>query len=676
MKTTLRKGFYVLDLMVLVLMEISLGHTFTVASYLPIILLHYLELLRFNSVFLLYRREKKAILPIVFFTVVFGTFYVSGMFNETIRNMAQFPKIALGIGDSDDAFYATYTIEREIAGEITVRFILLWAWLMPIITYVIQFTMKRVRTNGYTWKQLAGLAIFNDKAGRLFVSLAVLMFIALLSGIHMQQGISYYAIIILPLVAYYFLNNYIDRKVHWLEYVLLLVAMLIFNKAQYRCDTERVLRLVLSPAIVLAVCVWMMAQTKKMFVPMLTFFMTAFLLPVSSVGYNIYAVLDGARGMNYSDMDTHQGVMFVNNRHSENGQVQIRFGLRDRYGEILPCTYRSIIPTNILRNEVTCRTDEGGFVYDVKLKSIVSSYSTQDSTLNEFVRKAVLEPLLNKGFVDGQIVIMESETGKIRSMVGLSDSSEDNYDFSKPVKYSGLMMPVSMIAALGSKTNVFLPDSVVGTSTSMTIEDALVQESYEGVGKAIKQAYGNDINRFWWNLQEIGFCHYNDRAAWGLGDIDTIRFCQYPSYEEIDDHTIERLATGLDRPVTALQMLDVYNTIANDGREYRPLLYEDFIKSRQGEISSYDAHLFKEIFKKSFGATCKKYGIQNKGVFGYYTTYKDDTDANSPIVYTNVCVYVNTKKNRYTLILALRGNAKTEDRKTVLEGIMRLSDRL
>ena len=676
MVATLRKGFYVLDLFVLGLMEISLMHTFYASGYLLIVLMHYLELLRFNTTFLLYRREKMTIWPILFFTVVFGLFYVGGMLDNTIRNMAGMPEIILGTSSVESNFYSQQILERNVSGENSVRFILIWAWLMPIVTYLIELVCKKTNKNGYSWKQLAGLAIFYDNAGKMFVKFCVLMFIALLSGIHMQQGISYYAVLILPAVAYYFVNAYIGRKAHWMEYVLIVIAMLIFNKAQYRFGNERVFRLVLSPAIILSVCVWMLSKSRKISAAVFSFVMVAFVLPISSIGYNMYTVLEGARASNYIDMDTHYGVMYVRNSIEENGQTRFRFGLRDRYGLILPCSYRSIYSSNPIRNQVTCRTDDGNIVYDISLRRVVHSYSVQDSLLNAFVEGEILKPLMHKGYTEGQMIIMESETGKIRSMAGFTDPLGGKVNFSEPIKCSGLMLPVSLMAALGSDTNVYFPDSVTDGNHAMTIEDALIQESYDGVGQAVKRAYGNDINRFWWNLQEIGFCHYLDRMVSGIDDIDTIRFCEYPSYEVADDNSVERLAIGVDRPVTALQMLKIYNVIANNGMEYKPLLYEDFICGRENKLGSYDSYLFKEIFKKSFDATCMKFGVKNQGASGYYTTYTDSTDVSNPVVYTNVCCFTTKKKVKHTFILALKGNLETNDSKEALEGIMKLVDRL
>lgn len=238
------------------------------------------------------------------------------------------------------------------------------------------------------------------------------------------------------------------------------------------------------------------------------------------------------------------------------------------------------------------------------------------------------------------------------------------------------MMPVSIMAAMTSDKQLFYPDSVAGNMKVSDMEEALMQESYEVVGQVIKNAYNKDVNSFWLNLQEIGLCHDEDCAAYGLGDIDTIRFCQYPSYEKMNDNTIVNLAIGIDRPVTALQMLDVYNIVANRGQEYRPLLYEDFPKSRESKLGSYDLWRIHEIFEKSMDANCKKYGVENKGVAAYYTTYIDRTDGKTQTVYTNVCGYTLHNKVKYTFIMALKGDKKTMNRKSVLDGIMSLVKRL
>lgn len=334
--------FLVFDLVVLGLMEICLSHTFVASSYLLIIAIHYLVLLRVNAAFLLYRREQMTIFPVLIFTLSFGALFLSGAFYNTFLRMAELPDMVFGVDNAAD-LSATYRIAgRNVFYENVVRAVFLWAWLAPIVVYAALFVQKGLEKRGYTWIQLAGLAVFHDRAGRFFVSLCVLMFIALLAGRHMAQDISFYAVIVLPPVTYYLLNKYVGRKAHWAEYALLIVAMFVFDKAQYRCDTERVLLLALSPAIVLAVSVWMASQTKKVLAAVFAFLMTAFVLPVTSVGYNVYAVQDGARGANYSDLVTRQGVLYVENRHDENGKRVKRFGLRDRYGEILPCVYRNI----------------------------------------------------------------------------------------------------------------------------------------------------------------------------------------------------------------------------------------------------------------------------------------------------------------------------------------------
>ena len=55
---TLRKGFYVLDLLVLALLMVCINHTMAYETEWGFLALDVALLLRFNSTFLLYRRER------------------------------------------------------------------------------------------------------------------------------------------------------------------------------------------------------------------------------------------------------------------------------------------------------------------------------------------------------------------------------------------------------------------------------------------------------------------------------------------------------------------------------------------------------------------------------------------------------------------------------------------
>ena len=92
---TIRKGFYVLDLLVLALLMVCIEHTVTYETEWGFLVLDVALLLRFNCTFLLYRKEKMSLIPITIFTILFGYVVLSGAFENTIFRMSEYPIIVL-----------------------------------------------------------------------------------------------------------------------------------------------------------------------------------------------------------------------------------------------------------------------------------------------------------------------------------------------------------------------------------------------------------------------------------------------------------------------------------------------------------------------------------------------------------------------------------------------------
>lgn len=357
---TMRKGFYVLDLLVLALLMVCINHTMVYETEWGFLVLDVALLLRFNCTFLLYRKEKMSIIPITIFMVLFGYVVLSGDFQNTIFRMAEYPSIVLNTQPLDNDRFISI---RYPGVEFLVRCIIYWAWLMPIVVYAILAINRRTLKNHCRCYDLVGLAIFKDRAGKLLVNMCVLSIIALLIGYTMDEMLSFYALMVLPMVAYYLLNKYVGRKVHWLEYVLLGVGLYVFDKAQYKVDNERVGYLVASAAIILAVCVWMLLKTKKVAASLLALVVMAVILPGLSIGYNIYQSMEGARSVNYVTPGMQKGYMYIRRVESVNGKKKIRVGIRNRYRTTVPCKFNIVLPDGFYSPFALCLTERRDSVY-------------------------------------------------------------------------------------------------------------------------------------------------------------------------------------------------------------------------------------------------------------------------------------------------------------------------
>ena len=356
---TLRKGFYVLDLLILAVLLVCVIHTVVYDKEWGFLILDAALLLRFNSTFLLYRKEKMSILPIVAFTLLFGFAVLSGTFENTIIRMSEYPIIVLNNQPTGDE----HICQRYVAMELLVKCVIYWTWLMPVIIYAALAISRRLQKKDYRWYDLMGCAMFYDRAGKLFVTTCVLVFIAMLIGYQMDEMLSFYALMTLPLVAFYYLNRYVGRNVNWLEYVILAIGLYAFDKAQYQVDDERVAYLLVSVAFIMAVCIWMLAKTKKIVATLFAFVLMSIVLPGLSIGYNVYQSMEGARSVNYVSPGMKKGYMYIRRMENVNGKQKMMVGIRDRYRTTIPCKFTIIVPDGLYSPFALCLTEKRDGVY-------------------------------------------------------------------------------------------------------------------------------------------------------------------------------------------------------------------------------------------------------------------------------------------------------------------------
>lgn len=355
---TLRKGFYLFDLLVLGSLALCIEHTMLYRYTWEVWLMDIALLLRLNSTFLLYRRERLGIFLIAVFTILFGYYVLEVSFNNTFFRMEEYPSIVLNTQPTGD----DYVWRRYPTVELGIRSIVYWSWLMPILAYAILFLRRKATRNEYRWYDLAGLAIFKDRAGRLLLTMMLLLFIAYMVGYQLNGQLSFYALMSLPLVAYYHLNRYVGRKAHWLEYVILAVGLFVFDQAQYEINGNRIMYLAGSGMAILCVCVWMLLRTKKVTASLFALVMAAVVLPGLSIGYNIYQSLEGARSINYVNIGTKQGYMYIRRYENVDGKQKIWVGIRDRYRTTVPCQFRIILPDDFYSPFAKCTAEDGKIV--------------------------------------------------------------------------------------------------------------------------------------------------------------------------------------------------------------------------------------------------------------------------------------------------------------------------
>ena len=348
----LKKGFYVFDMAVFGFFLFALNHTMFIESWIVEAALDIAILLRLTVSLLLYKRERLAIVPLVAFVLLYGIAISEDAFHDFIINMARFPEMLLG----SNAAQETRVLERPIVGEMLTRNLIYWVWLIPIAIYVVQYATKLTKDNGYPWYYLIGGIVFKESIGRLLLSMVLSLFVAFLIGYEMQEYLSFYALMSIPLVGYYFWNRHIGRDPNWIEYAALLVGLYVFDKAQYKVDDERIAYLATSAIIIFAVSCWMFYKSRCLVLSVLAFVMMAFLLPTVSLGYNVYQSIDGSRSINYTNvgLSNKKGYMYIKREVVVNGEKSWRIGVRNRYHTTIPCGYKFVLSTKMYSPFATC----------------------------------------------------------------------------------------------------------------------------------------------------------------------------------------------------------------------------------------------------------------------------------------------------------------------------------
>ena len=349
----IRKLVYLFDMVLFGLLLFSIGHTMLRENIIIDTILDVALALRIAIPFLLYRNEKLAILPIMAFTILFGVVIYTNTFSNTILNMGKFASIIFSTEPSVDCHAV---LEGPITEMAIMRGIIYWIWLIPFTVYVIQLACKQTKINGYPWYYLIGGIIFHDKIGITFLRMAILLTIAYFIGYEMQEHLSFLTLISIPLICYYFWNKHINRKTYWLEYVVIFAGLFIFDKAQYKIDDERIIYLITSAIVIFVVCCWMTYKSRNVLIPLLAFFMAAFLLPSVSLGYNVYQSIEGARANNYVNvgLSNNNGYMYIKRNEVINGKEVTKMGVRDRYHTTIPCEYIFVFPTKLFSPFATC----------------------------------------------------------------------------------------------------------------------------------------------------------------------------------------------------------------------------------------------------------------------------------------------------------------------------------
>lgn len=234
--------------------------------------------------------------------------------------------------------------------------------------------------------------------------------------------------------------------------------------------------------------------------------------------------------------------------------------------------------------------------------------TTLDINLQDITHSSLLAVLKKYCADSGCAIIMEVPTGAIKAIVNLSQKSSGIYQElnNYAIGHQGLMEPgstfkiVSMLALLEEKDvpltrlvdtgngtymyhNTPMKDVKHGGYGTISLKEAFTKSSNIGISKVITEVFGENPEKFIDYIRQVSLhtTHGLDLVGEGEPYIITPKSKTWHNIV-----TLPWLSIGYNLKVTPLQMLTIYNAIANNGKMVKPFIVRK-IKSANHTIKSF-----------------------------------------------------------------------------------------
>lgn len=238
-------------------------------------------------------------------------------------------------------------------------------------------------------------------------------------------------------------------------------------------------------------------------------------------------------------------------------------------------------------------------------------YTTIDINLQDVATDALYDALVEHDALDGCAVLMEVETGHIKAIANLTRKSEGvyeetfNYAVGQSAEPGSTIKVASLIAlleegvSLDDSVNVDfgvtyffdrkMSDSEPGMLEKVTLREAFEKSSNVGISQLVYNRFKNEPARFVDYFLNLGLGDPLDIQIRGEG----IPLIKQPGTKGWSGTTLPWMSIGYETQVTPLQILTLYNAIANDGVMVKPSFVTE-VRQTGRLIESYKPIVLKE----------------------------------------------------------------------------------
>ena len=254
--------------------------------------------------------------------------------------------------------------------------------------------------------------------------------------------------------------------------------------------------------------------------------------------------------------------------------------------------------------------------------------------LQECVDSLLNEKLMEIGGLQGQVIVMEVQTGEILAMVGLECDFEGKFhpcnNFAYQQELGSLMKTASLLTlferGIDSSYVVHTGNGIWGVDDDWVVRDHNWRRGgYEdlNLARALEVSSNIGISMPIWKFykgHESDFFDDLNKMSFGQPDfIDGIEGLKPTTYDSPKDSDwVNKLiiwsSIGYNRKMAPIQMLTFYNAIANNGKMVKPTLKTAYTENwRGGGYQSSDCQQSKYQGHESDTGTCGKSRIGQEG---------------------------------------------------------------
>ena len=220
--------------------------------------------------------------------------------------------------------------------------------------------------------------------------------------------------------------------------------------------------------------------------------------------------------------------------------------------------------------------------------------TTIDVDLQDVAENELENQLYKHGADHGTVVLMEVKTGKVRAIANLlrnedgSYSEEYNFAIGEATEPGSTFKLASMIALLEDghvhpgdivdigkgETSYYgnkVKDSQHGSLGRITVQRAFEVSSNVGITKLVYESYKEKPEQFVNRLYEMGLNQKLGVEIKGEGQPE-IKYTDNESWSGI---SLPWMSMGYEVLLTPLQILTLYNAVANEGKKVKPIFIEE-----------------------------------------------------------------------------------------------------